>query len=96
MADGHLHYCKDCTRTYQRNRPHEAIAEIERRRNQKPHRKAHPVRNLQRWRRENPAKTAAQRNRRRAFEMGARGEYTADEFLALCERYGNVSVLRLE
>ena len=90
MADGHLNHCKVCRKAYQKNRPREAISEIERRRNQKPLRKAHLYRNLTVWRRENPAKTVAQRNRRRAFELEAEGEYTAAEFLALSERYGNV------
>jgi 5-methylcytosine-specific restriction endonuclease McrA len=90
MADGHLNHCKVCRRAYQRNRPREAISEIERRRNQKPLRKAHLYRNLAVWRRENPAKTAVQRNRRRAFELEAESEYTAAEFIALCEEYGNV------
>ena len=62
---------------------------VERRRNREPHRKAHLARNLKRWRRRNPAKMAAQGNRRRAFELGVEGEYTAAEFLALCERCGN-------
>ena len=89
MADGYLNHCKVCRKAYQKNRPREAISEIERRRNQKPLREAHPYRNLTLWRRENPAKTAAQRYRRRALELEA-GGYTATEFLALCERYGNV------
>jgi 5-methylcytosine-specific restriction endonuclease McrA len=92
MAHGFLNYCKSCRRAYQKNRPHEAIAEIERRRNQKVHRKAFQARNLKRWRRENPARTAAQRDRRRALKMGADGEYTAEQFLALCRRYRNASL----
>lgn len=57
-ADGYLNYCKVCRRGYQGSRPHEAVAKIERRRNQKLTRKAHLARNLKRWRRENPAKAA--------------------------------------
>jgi hypothetical protein len=85
MADGHLNYCKDCRKAYQRNRLHETIVEIERRRNQKAARKAHLARNLKRWRRENPLKAAAQRDRGRALRLNAEGSYTAEEFLALCE-----------
>ena len=89
-ADGYPNYCKVCRRAYQGSRPHEAVAEIERRRNQKRARKAHLARNLKRWRRKNPAKTAVQRDRRRALELGAECSYSAEEFLALCENYGSI------
>lgn len=89
-ADGYLNYCKVCRRAYQGGRPQKAVAEIERRRNQKPARKDHLARNLKRWRRENPAKAAVQRDRRRALELDAEGSYNAEEFLALCEKYGTV------
>ena len=89
-GDGHFSSCKDCRKAYQRTRPREAIVEIERRRNQKAARKAHLARNLKRWRRENPLKAAAQRDRSRALRLNAEGSYTAEEFLALCEKYGNV------
>jgi 5-methylcytosine-specific restriction endonuclease McrA len=90
MADGHLNYCKVCRRAYQKNRPPEAIADIERRRNQKTTRKAHLACNLKRWRRENPSKAAVQRNRNRTMRLACEGHYTAAEFKALCEEYGNV------
>ena len=90
MADGHLNYCKICRRAYQKNRPSEAIAEIERRRNQKTARKAHLARNLKKWRREYPFKAAVQRNRNRSMRLGCEVHYTAAEFKALCEEYGNV------
>ena len=90
MADGHLTYCKVCRRAYQKNRLPEAIAEIERRRNQKTARKAHLARNLNKWRQENPSKAAVQRNRNRAMRRKSEGHYTAAEFKALCEEYGNV------
>jgi 5-methylcytosine-specific restriction endonuclease McrA len=90
MADGHLNYCKGCRKAYQKNRLYEAIAEIERRRNQKLHRKAFHARNLRKWRHENPSKAAAQRNRNRAMRLECEGHYTAAEFKALCEEYGNV------
>jgi hypothetical protein len=90
MADGHLNYCKVCRRGYQKNRPPEAIAEIERCRNQRTARKAHLARNLKKWRQENPSKAAVQRNRNRAMRLRREGHYTAAEFKALCEEYGNV------
>lgn len=89
MADGRLNYCKVCRRAYQKSRPFEATAEVERRRNQKTARKAHLARNLKKWRRENPSKAAAQRNRNRAMRLECEGCYTAAEFKALCNRYGN-------
>lgn len=63
MADGHLNSCKECKRAYQSNRPREIVAEIEHRRNQKPERKKHLARNLKQWRRNNPEKAKAQRDR---------------------------------
>jgi 5-methylcytosine-specific restriction endonuclease McrA len=90
MADGHLNHCKVCRRAYQKNRPPEAIAEIERRRNQKTARKAHLARNLKKWRQKNPSKAAVQRNRNRAMRLECEGHFTAAEFKALCEKYGNV------
>ncbi len=89
-SDGHFSSCKVCRRAYQRNRPPEVISEIERRRNQKAARKAHLARNLKKWRQENPSKAAVQRNRNRAMRLEREGHYTAAEFKALCEEYGNV------
>ena len=89
-SDGHFSSCKVCRRAYQRNRPPEAISEIERRRNQKAARKALLARNLKKWRQENPSKAAVQRNRNRAMRLECEGHYAAAEFKALCEEYGNV------
>lgn len=62
-SDGYSSTCRECKRAYQRNRPKETIAEIERRRNQKPERKKFAYANLCRWRKENPEKVAAQQAR---------------------------------
>ena len=53
-------------------------------------RKSDLARNLKKWRQENPSKAAAQRNRNRAMRLECEGHYTAAEFKALCEEYGNV------
>ena len=42
------------------------------------------------WRQRNPAAAAAQWSRRRAREYEAEGSFTAEEFEALCEEYGNI------
>ena len=60
MRDGRLNICKKCKLEYQRNRPKEKIAAIEKKRNLKPDRKRHLASNLKRWRRENPAKVRLQ------------------------------------
>jgi 5-methylcytosine-specific restriction endonuclease McrA len=88
MSDGHLNSCKDCRRTYQRSRPYDK--ERERRRNQTEARKKYHAANLKRWRRENPLKAAAQRDRIRSLRLRCDGNYTAAEFRAHCEKYGNV------
>lgn len=87
MADGHLNSCKDCKKGYQRSRPYDK--EYERRRNQTEKRKAFLSANLKRWRRENPQKMAVQLARRRARRPNAEGDFTVEEFEALCEKYGN-------
>ncbi len=87
MSDGHLNSCKDCRKAYQRSRPYDK--EHERRRNQTEERKKYHAANLKRWRRENPLKAAAQRDRSRALRLNCEGSYTIEEFGALCEKYGN-------
>ena len=87
MADGHLNSCKECRKAYQRSRPYDK--EYERKRNQAEKRKAYHAANLKRWRRENPRKMAVQLARRRAHKLEAEGDFTVEEFEALCEKYGN-------
>ena len=87
MADEHLNSCKDCRKGYQRSRPYDN--EYERRRNQTEKRKAFLSANLKRWRRENPQKMSVQLARRRAQKLSAEGDFTVEEFEALCEKYGN-------
>ena len=55
-----------------------------------PERREKPARRVRSWRQRNPAAATAQWSRRRAWEHGAEGSYTAAEFEALCEEYGNV------
>ena len=88
MADGHLNSCKECRKAYQRGRPYDR--EYERRRNQTEKRKGFLAANLKRWRRENPQKLAVQLARRRARKLEAEGDFTVEEFEALCEKYGNM------
>jgi 5-methylcytosine-specific restriction endonuclease McrA len=88
MSDGHFNSCKDCRRTYQRSRSYNK--ERKHQRNQTKKRKGFHAANLKRWRRENPLKAAAQRDRSRALRLNAEGSYTAEEFLALCEKHGDV------
>ena len=88
MKDGHLNSCKDYRKTYQRSRPYDK--EYERQRNQTEKRKAYQAANLKRWRRENPHKLAVRLARRRARKLEAEGDFTVEEFEALCERYGDV------
>jgi 5-methylcytosine-specific restriction endonuclease McrA len=87
MKDGHLNSCKDCRKAYQRSRPYDK--EYERQRNQTEKRKAFLSANLKRWRRENPQKMAVQLARRRARKLNAEGDFTVEDFEALCEKYGN-------
>ena len=86
MKDGHLNSCKECRKAYQQSRPYDK----ERERNQTEKRKAYHAANLKRWRRENPHKLAVQLARRRARKLEAEGDFTVEEFEALCERYGDV------
>lgn len=88
MSDGFLNFCKDCKKAYQRGRPYDK--EYERQRNQTQGRKAYHATNLKRWRRENPHKMAVQLARRRARKLYAEGDFTVEEFEALCEGYGAV------
>lgn len=53
-ADGHEASCKGCRREYFASRPRERIAEIDRKRNQAPKRKADKVRFVQRHRGKHP------------------------------------------
>jgi 5-methylcytosine-specific restriction endonuclease McrA len=92
MSDGRLNYCKDCKKAemkHNRSLKRERYIEYERQRNQKEKRKAHLYANLKRWRRENPQKMAVQLARRRARKLDAEGDFTVEEFEALCEKYGN-------
>lgn len=88
MADGHLNSCKDCRKAYQKSRPYDK--ERERRRNQTEARKKRHAANLKRWRRQYPEKLAAQLARRRTRKLLAEGDFTVEDFKALCEEYGNV------
>lgn len=97
MTDGHFNKCKDCCKreaTSNRKAKLEYYREYDRRRY---HNGSHAqkTRNqdssiLRRWRRENPQKAAAQRNRRRALKVNAEGNYTAAEFNELCDIYGGI------
>jgi 5-methylcytosine-specific restriction endonuclease McrA len=49
----------------------------------------HLYANLKRWRRENPQKLAVQLARRRARKLNAEGDFTVEDFEALCKKYGN-------
>lgn len=87
MSDGHLNSCKECRGAYQRSRPYRK--EYERQRSQTEKRKTYHAANLKRWRRENPQKMAVQLARRRARKLNAEGDFTVEEFEALCEKYDN-------
>jgi hypothetical protein len=88
MKDGHLNSCKECRKAYQQSRPYDK--ERERKRNQTEKRNAYHAANLKRWRRENPQELAVQLARRRVRKLNAEGDFTVEEFEALCEKYGNV------
>lgn len=88
MADGHLNSCKDCRKAYQKSCPYDK--EYERNRNQSEKRKQFLSANLKRWRRKYPEKMAVQLARRRTRRLLAEGDFTVEEFKALCEEYGNV------
>jgi 5-methylcytosine-specific restriction endonuclease McrA len=88
MADGHPNSCKDCRRAYQRSRSYDK--ERERQRNQTEARKKYRAANLKRWRTANRAMAIAQRNRNRTLRLNFGGNYTAEEFRALCEKRDNV------
>jgi hypothetical protein len=64
MSDGHLNICKSCVRArvsaYDKTEKGKAV---ERRRNQKPERKKKLYEQLVKWRKNNPDKTKAQRQR---------------------------------
>lgn len=84
MKDGHLNFCKECKKAYQRGRPYDK--DRERWRNQTAKRKAYHAANLKRWRRENPQKMAVQLARRRSRKLNADGDFTVEEFTRLCAR----------
>jgi hypothetical protein len=61
MADGHLNYCKECRKTYERDRARAGLkVEIEARRNAKPARREHLARNTRQWREAHPEAWRAQ------------------------------------
>lgn len=82
MADGYLDSCKACRKAYEGSRPYDK--EYERQRDQTEKRKVYHAANLKRWRRENPHKIAVQLARRRARKPNAEGDFTVEEFEALC------------
>ena len=88
MADGQLNSLQEFRKAYQQSPPYDK--ERERKCNQAEKRKAYHAGNLKRWRRENPNKLAVQLARRRARKLNAEGDFTVEEFEALCEKYGNV------
>lgn len=88
MKEGHLNSRKECKKGYQHSRPYNK--EYESKRNKTGKRKEFLATNLKRWRRENPQKMAVQLARRRARKLEAEGDFTVEEFEALCEKYGNM------
>jgi hypothetical protein len=61
-------------------------------RNHIENREAFHAANASGWRRENTRKTAVQLARCRARKSNAEGDFTVEEFEALCEKYGHVSL----
>ena len=93
MRDGRLNYCKKCKKAeirHNRSLKKERYAEYERQRNQTEKRKAYHAANVSSWRRENPPKMAVQPARHRVRKLNAEGDFTSEEFEALCEKHGNV------
>ena len=65
-------------------------AEYERKRNQTEKRKAYHAASVSSWRGEDPPKMAVQLARHRVRKLNAEGDFTSEEFEALCEKHGNV------
>lgn len=103
--DGRAYRCKVCRRSIYRQRYHsdrerllEQVHEYKRNNQDKirKRKRAYRARNKERraeykkrWCRENPDKAAAWGRNRYARRKAAPGNHTAEEFIALCERYGN-------
>ena len=73
-------------RYYQENREKLITKQREYRKNNKEKIAAYNIK----WDKENPEKVAAKHARRRTRKAGGGGSYTGDEFIELCDYYGNI------
>jgi len=92
MCDGRLNYCKECKKAeikHNRSLKRGRYAAYERKRNQTEKRKAYHAANVSSWR-ENPPKMAVQLARHRVRKLNAEGDFTGEEFEALCEKHDDV------
>ena len=80
-------YCKLCVRAY-----HETIAPVLRQRNRdwQQANSEKVVQYSRKWAQNNPTKKRALNNDRRSRVHGAEGSFTASEWQALCDWFGNV------
>jgi len=96
MRDGRLNVCKDCKRKYQKDRPADVKAKIERKRGQNPERKKKAYERLCRWRKENPEKAREQARRypekRRARNIVSRAVRDGKLTKMQCEVCGSEKV----
>lgn len=79
-------YCKLCVRAY-----HDTIAPVLRQRNRdwQQANSEKVVQYSRKWAQNNPIKQRAGQHRRRALVRGSGGSFTADEWQALCDWFGN-------
>ncbi len=85
-SDGFYPYCKTCVRAY-----NQANIDAKRQRNQVWQQTNHEkvVRYSVAWQQRNPTKAKARHHRYKARLYGSGGSFTADEWRALCDWFGN-------